>query len=77
MVGLGEPSTASDHMRIAIFSDIRANLSALQAVLADMDASGVDAAYVLGDLVGYAPWPDEVPDRLVAESLPIPSTNWR
>jgi predicted phosphodiesterase len=47
-------------MRIGLVSDIHANLPALEAVLADMDARGdVDAAYHLGDLVGYAPWPDE------------------
>ena len=41
-------------MRIAIFSDV---LPALEAVLADIGASGVEATYVLGDLVGYAPCP--------------------
>ncbi len=47
-------------MRIALISDIHANLPALEAVLADIDARGVDAVYHLGDLVGYAPWPNEV-----------------
>jgi predicted phosphodiesterase len=47
-------------MRIALISDIHANLPALEAVLADLD-SRHDAAtiYHLGDLVGYVPWPDE------------------
>jgi len=44
-------------MRIALFSDIHANLPALQAVLADMDTQNLDNIYCLGDLVGYAPWP--------------------
>lgn len=48
-------------MRYALISDIHANLPALVAVLADIDArDGVDAVWHLGDLVGYAPWPDEV-----------------
>lgn len=47
-------------MRYALISDVHANLPALEAVLADIDArSDVDAVYHLGDLVGYAPWPDE------------------
>lgn len=48
-------------MRYALVSDIHANLPALEAVLADLNsAKPVDAVYHLGDLVGYAPWPDEV-----------------
>lgn len=48
-------------MRYALLSDIHANLPALEAAFADLDArSDVDAIYHLGDLVGYAPWPDEV-----------------
>jgi predicted phosphodiesterase len=52
-------------MRIALFSDVHANLPALNAVLADIDARGsADASYHLGDLVGYAPWPNEVVERI-------------
>ncbi|MFL5465617.1 MAG: metallophosphoesterase family protein [Gemmatimonadaceae bacterium] len=48
-------------MRYALISDIHANLPALRAVLADIDGrSDVDATYHLGDLTGYAPWPNEV-----------------
>lgn len=53
-------------MRIGLISDIHANLPALQAVLADIDAREVDATFHLGDLVGYAPWPNEV-TALIAE----------
>jgi diadenosine tetraphosphatase ApaH/serine/threonine PP2A family protein phosphatase len=49
-------------MRIAVLSDIHANLPALEAVLA---ATGVvDAVWHLGDVVGYGPQPDAVVDRL-------------
>ena len=47
-------------MRYALISDIHANLPALVAVLDDIARRpDVDATYHLGDLVGYAPWPDE------------------
>ena len=46
-------------MRYALISDIHANRPALQAVLSDIDGRSVDATYHLGDLVGYAPWPNE------------------
>jgi diadenosine tetraphosphatase ApaH/serine/threonine PP2A family protein phosphatase len=44
-------------MRILIVSDIHANLTALQAVIDD--AGEIDAAWCLGDLVGYGPDPNE------------------
>jgi predicted phosphodiesterase len=47
-------------MRYALISDIHANLPALEAVLADIDGREVAATFHLGDLVGYAPWPNEV-----------------
>jgi putative phosphoesterase len=63
-------------MRIAILSDVHANLPALEAVLADIEAAGVDARYGLGDLVGYAPWPNEVLERLRDEDFPIVMGNY-
>lgn len=56
-------------MRIAFFSDVHSNLPALEAVLADIAAVGVGERYALGDLVGYAPWPNEVLERLQAEGI--------
>src|SRR5688572_1181717 len=48
-------------MKYALISDIHANLPALEAVLEDIDRrADVAATYHLGDLVGYAPWPNEV-----------------
>jgi predicted phosphodiesterase len=49
-------------MRIAVLSDIHANLPALDAVLAA--AGDVDAVWHLGDVVGYGPDPNGVVDRL-------------
>lgn len=57
-------------MRYALISDIHANLPALDAVLEDVASrSDVAATYHLGDLVGYAPWPDEVVQRLRDEGV--------
>jgi predicted phosphodiesterase len=49
-------------MRVAVLSDIHANLVALDAVLAA--AGPVDAVWHLGDVVGYGPDPDGVVARL-------------
>lgn len=56
-------------MRLALFSDVHSNLPALEAVLDDIASVRVDARYALGDLVGYAPWPNEVLERLQAEGI--------
>jgi predicted phosphodiesterase len=44
-------------MRIAVFSDIHANLHALEAVLAAVERARPDAVWCLGDVVGYGPQP--------------------
>jgi diadenosine tetraphosphatase ApaH/serine/threonine PP2A family protein phosphatase len=49
-------------MRTLIISDIHANLPALEAALAD--AGQFDAAWCLGDLVGYGPDPNECIERI-------------
>lgn len=47
-------------VRYALLSDVHANLPALQAVLDHIAAQpDLAATYHLGDLVGYAPWPNE------------------
>ena len=58
-------------MRYALLSDIHANLPALRAVLADIDQrANIDATYHLGDLTGYAPWPNEVVALLRERVIP-------
>ena len=49
-------------MRLAVLSDIHANLAALDAVRDDLPK--VDEIWVLGDIVGYGPQPNEVIRRL-------------
>ena len=51
-------------MRYAIVSDVHANLEALEAVLADARARGVDDMVCLGDFVGYGASPNECVGRL-------------
>ena len=51
-------------MRVAVLSDIHANLAALDAVLASVGT--VDAVWHLGDVVGYGAQPNEVVERLDA-----------
>ncbi len=47
-------------MTIALFSDVHANLPALEALFADLETRKPDAIYCLGDLVGYNVWGNEV-----------------
>jgi len=53
-------------LRLAILSDIHANLPALEAVLADIDDGDAEELWCLGDVVGYGAQPDDCA-RLVAE----------
>ncbi|WP_426504119.1 metallophosphoesterase family protein [Dactylosporangium sp. McL0621] len=50
-------------MRVAVLADVHANLPALEAVLHDVDARGVDRIVLLGDIAG-GPLPAETLDRL-------------
>ena len=64
-------------MRYALISDIHANLPALESVLADIAARrDITATYHLGDLVGYAPWPDQTVNLLAASGIPGVSGNY-
>ena len=57
-------------MKLALISDIHSNLPALEAVLADIKARDeTDVTYHLGDLIGYAPWPDEVVQLIALEGI--------
>ena len=49
-------------MRLALVSDIHANLEALEAVLADIEGQHVEEIFCLGDVIGYGPNPRECID---------------
>jgi predicted phosphodiesterase len=64
-------------MRYALVSDVHANLPALEAVLEDIDRRpGIDATFHLGDLVGYAPWPNETVTLLRERGIPGVAGNY-
>ncbi|MEU8658244.1 metallophosphoesterase family protein [Actinoplanes philippinensis] len=56
-------------MRIAVISDVHGNLPALVAVLAEIDAEGVDLTVNLGDLLSGYVQPAQTADRLIAAGL--------
>lgn len=51
-------------MRYAVISDVHANAEALDAVIDDARACGVQRFVSLGDVVGYGPMPDEALSRV-------------
>jgi putative phosphoesterase len=63
-------------MKIALFSDIHANLPAFEAALADMDRRKPDFVYCLGDLVGYNIWPNEVINEIRKRRIPTIAGNY-
>jgi len=63
-------------MKIALFSDIHANLPALDALFADVTAKEPDAIYCLGDLVGYNIWPNEVINEIRKRGIPTIAGNY-
>jgi predicted phosphodiesterase len=65
-----------DKMKIALFSDIHANLPALQALFEDLEQTKPDAMYCLGDLVGYNIWPNEVINEIRKRGIPTIAGNY-
>lgn len=63
-------------MKIALFSDIHANLPALQAFFKDVDSRNTDAIYCLGDLVGYNIWANEVVNEIRNRRIPTIAGNY-
>ena len=57
-------------MRIAILSDIHANMDAFAAVLADVARRAVDRIVCLGDCVGYGAEPEAVVRQVLGAGLP-------
>lgn len=77
--------------RVAVISDVHANLPALEAALAAINREGVDAIYHLGDAVAIGPFPGEALALLFATpnlhclmgnhdawcALGIPESDWQ
>ena len=63
-------------MKIALFSDIHANLPALESCLKSIEERKPDAIYCLGDLVGYNIWPNEVINEIRKRGIPTIAGNY-
>jgi putative phosphoesterase len=63
-------------MKIALFSDVHANLPALEACLDSIDSLAPDVVYCLGDLVGYNVWPNEVIREIQKRKIPTIAGNY-
>ena len=63
-------------MRVAVITDIHANLPALEAVLELIDGKEVDQIYCGGDLVGYGPHPNEVCALIEQRGIPTVYGNY-
>lgn len=62
--------------RIALFSDIHGNLTALDRVLGDISSCGCSEAYCLGDVVGYGPEPAACIERMRERGTPTIRGNY-
>lgn len=51
-------------IQIAVFSDVHGNLPALEAVLKNIEERGIHQKFCLGDLVDFAPWGNEVIQKI-------------
>jgi len=57
-------------MYLAAIGDIHGNLPAFQAVLADIDNTGIQTIVNTGDTVAGHPWPNEVVELLRERNIP-------
>jgi putative phosphoesterase len=63
-------------MKIVLFSDIHANLPALESFFKSVEEQKPDSIYCLGDLVGYNIWPNEVINELRKRHIPTIAGNY-
>ncbi|MGI9582762.1 metallophosphoesterase family protein [Chryseobacterium sp. RRHN12] len=57
-------------IQIAVFSDVHGNLPALEVVLKDIEQRGIRQKFCLGDLVDFAPWGNEVIEKIRSLNIP-------
>jgi putative phosphoesterase len=63
-------------MKFAVISDIHANIDALEIALKDIEQNEIDMIYCTGDLVGYAPFPNEVIESIRSRQIPTLQGNY-
>jgi putative phosphoesterase len=56
--------------RVAVITDLHANLPALEAALGRIEELGIERVYCGGDLVGYGPHPNEVCALIEQRGIP-------
>jgi putative phosphoesterase len=56
--------------RVAVITDIHANVAALDAALERIDQGGIERVFCGGDLVGYGPRPNEVCEVIAGRDIP-------
>jgi protein phosphatase len=66
----------ADSEPLAIIADTHANITALRAVLNDIDRRGVKRVVMLGDVAGKGPSPAQTVDELRARAIPCLFGNW-
>jgi predicted phosphodiesterase len=57
-------------MKVAVITDVHANLPALEAALGRIETLGMETIYCGGDLVGYGPHPNEVCALIEERAIP-------
>ncbi|WP_228446354.1 metallophosphoesterase family protein [Chryseobacterium sp. 18068] len=57
-------------IQIAVFGDVHGNLPALETVLDDIEERGIRQKYCLGDLIDFAPWGNEVIEKIRSLNIP-------
>ena len=57
-------------IQIAVFSDVHGNLPALEVVLNDIEQRRIRQKFCLGDLVDFAPWGNEVIEKIRSLNIP-------
>ncbi|MBM7624562.1 metallophosphoesterase family protein [Sporohalobacter salinus] len=63
-------------MRSVVITDIHSNIYALEQVLDDIETRDVDQIVCAGDLVGYAPFPNQVIDKIKQEEIQTVQGNY-
>ncbi|MDH6208931.1 putative phosphoesterase [Chryseobacterium sp. BIGb0186] len=53
-----------------VFGDVHGNLPALETVLNDIEERGIRQKFCLGDLVDFAPWGNEVIEKMKSLNIP-------
>ena len=66
----GRVNQAADHLRIAVVGDVHGNVSALDAVLAEIRAAGIHRGVCTGDLVLRGPEPEACVSRIALLGWP-------